>query len=172
MFSDGCWLLQDSMEGFDMEGNTKKETTEKDNSPASGQNGQNTPRKGGLTGWMDSINSRSAIVMLIAGLYLAYLGWGLCKGYIDKAEGSGIGFFCVGAAFILIGVFMLFAGGRVTIKTQNRKKEEAEAEMKNTGASEEAPAEKKPMSISERAALASREDDFEENPENEENAEK
>ena len=60
----------------------------------------------------------------------------------------------------------------MTIKTQNRKKEEAEAEMKNTGASEEAPAEKKPMSISERAALASREDDFEENPENEENAEK
>ena len=105
-----------------MEENTKKETTEKDSSPVSDQAEQNSPRKGGLTGWMDSINSRSAIVMLIAGLYLAYLGWGLCKGYIDKAEGSGIGFFCAGAAFILIGVFMAFAGGRVTLKAQNQKK--------------------------------------------------
>ena len=108
--------------------------------------------------------------MLIAGLYLAYLGWGLCKGYIDKAEGSGIGFFCAGAAFILLGVFMAFAGGRVTLKAQNQKKAEAEAEMKKTGTSEEVPEEKKPMSIAERAALASREDDYEESLDNEDSA--
>ena len=111
--------------------------------------------RGGLAGWIDSVNSRSAIVMLIAGAYLAYLGWGLCKGYLDGAEGSGIGFFCAGAAFILIGVFMVFVGGKVTIKAQNEKKQE-EAENKNTGAPEEVPAEKKTMSIAERAALASR----------------
>ena len=153
-----------------MEENTKKETTEKDSSPVSDQAEQNSPQKRGLAGWMDSINSRSAIVMLIAGLYLAYLGWGLCKGYIDKAEGSRIGFFCAGAAFILIGVFMAFAGGRVTLKAQNQKKAEAEAEMKKTGTSEEVPEEKKPMSIAERAALASREDDYEESPDNEDDA--
>ncbi len=123
------------------------------------------PPKAGLTAFIDGINPRSALLMLIAGLYVVYLGFNLCKGYIAKEEGTSLGFFFAGALFILLGGFFAYAGGKASMKAQKEKKEAAEAEMKNSEAGETAPEENKPMSIAERAAMTAKEESTEEETE-------
>lgn len=98
---------------------------------------------------------RSYLLMFLAGLYIIYTGYRLCKNVLDGVEGGGAGFFIVGAAFIVIGVAMLFFGMRGYTREEKRKKAEAAAEMAK--AQEEAPKvtqSSKKMSIADRAKLA------------------
>lgn len=51
-----------------------------------------------------SAKPRNYAFIGIAAAYLIYLGYELCMGYINKNEGSGIGFFTVGIVFIGVGI--------------------------------------------------------------------
>ena len=90
--------------------------------------------------YVDSINPRSALIMLVAGAYVAYLGVGLCRGFIAGEEGSNAGFFTVGVVFILLGAFFVFAGGRAALKAQKAKEMAAAEEAAKKEASAEAEA--------------------------------
>ena len=108
--------------------------------------------KGGFVGWMDSIPSRSCIVMAVAGAYLIYLGYNLISGVMKGEEGSSMGFAIGGGAFILIGAAMLLVGGRGMMRSSKEKMKEAASDLK-----EQSPARPETkMSISERAALANK----------------
>ena len=51
----------------------------------------------------------------LAGIYLLYTGYSLCKGFITGAEGTGIGFMLAGIAFAVIGVGLLVASIKTMI---------------------------------------------------------
>ena len=51
-----------------------------------------------------STKPRNYTFMGIAALYLIYLGYELCIGFINKKEGSGIGFMLVGIVFVIVGI--------------------------------------------------------------------
>lgn len=83
-------------------------------------------KKSKIIEFLDSIPPRSCGLWTLAGAYVLYLGYKLCKGVLDGADGSGPGFMVAGIAFIVVGGFMLFGGIRGLAR--NRKlKEEAEA---------------------------------------------
>lgn len=123
--------------------------------------------------WMDSMGTRQYVVQLVAGLYLLYTGYSLCKGVV--AGDAGVGFMICGILFILIGGFMTFVGGRGLLIVDKKRREEQEkafgegASGAQAGASassvqnSEDTAKKNPegktMSIAERAKLTSRLDD-------------
>ena len=44
------------------------------------------------------------LLWTLAGIYLLYTGYSLCKGFITGAEGTGMGFMLAGIAFAVIGV--------------------------------------------------------------------
>lgn len=98
---------------------------------------------------------RSYLLMFLAGLYIIYTGYRLCKNVLDGVDGGGSGFFIVGVVFIVIGALMLFFGMRGYTREEKRKKAEQAAEAK-------AMEEQKPtatqssakMSIADRAKLA------------------
>lgn len=96
---------------------------------------------------------RSCILMLLAGAYLVYTGFRLCKNVIDGVEGGSWGFFAAGVGFLIVGVVMLIVGGKNFIKNDKEKKAMEAAAAEKTEA--EKPEEKKTMSIAERANLAS-----------------
>ena len=109
--------------------------------------------------------TRSCVLMLLAGAYLIYTGYRLCKNVIDGVEGGSWGFFAAGIGFLIVGVVMLVVGGRNFIRNdkEKRAREEAAALKNKLEETEtEKPAEKKNMSIAERARLASNLDDAEE----------
>lgn len=99
---------------------------------------------------------RSSIIMLLAGAYLLYTGYQLCKNVLDGVEGSGWGFFAAGVGFLIVGIVMLVVGGRDLMKKDKAKREaQAAAEAQIEEQPEPEPAEpKKSMSIAERAHLA------------------
>ncbi|MDO4340192.1 MAG: hypothetical protein Q4C91_19240 [Eubacteriales bacterium] len=66
--------------------------------------------------------SRSYILQMLAGAYLLYTGYRLCKNVLDGIEGASWGFFAAGAAFIVIGCVMLFVGVRGTMRNEKEKK--------------------------------------------------
>lgn len=124
---------------------------------------------------------RSMILWLLAGVYLLYIGYNLCKGTLNGEEGAGWGFFVVGVAFIIIGVVLLF----LAVKNYNAKmkadrtaeaaaglqessKEIVEEDSKeglskaSPDPSESPAVPSKPMTIAERARLTERLDDPEE----------
>lgn len=130
---------------------------------------KNTPeelKQGGLKGWINSVPYRSCLMMAIVGAYLIYLGYNLITSVMSGAEGANIGFAAAGAAFILIGLFMLFVAFNGYTRYTKEKNAAAEAEKKEAEADqseedtvdegdsseEEKPAQKK-LSIAERAAL-------------------
>lgn len=99
---------------------------------------------------------RSSIIMLLAGIYLLYTGYKLCKNVLDGVEGGGWGFFAAGVGFLIVGIVMLVVGGRDLMKREKAKREaEAAAQEQTQEQSEPEPVEqKKSMSIAERAHLA------------------
>ena len=90
--------------------------------------------------------TRSYVLMLLAGAYLIYTGYRLCKNVIDGVDGGSWGFFAAGIAFLIVGAVMLFIGGKNFIERDKEKEQEA--------AEPEPAEEKKRMSIAERANLA------------------
>lgn len=107
------------------------------------------------------VPTRSMILMILAGCYLLYTGYRLCKNVLDGVEGGSWGFFAAGTAFIVVGAVMLFVGGRNYLRREKEKHAEQEAQaqiIRKTQPAEE----KKTMSIADRARLAGGLDDSEE----------
>lgn len=107
------------------------------------------------------VPTRSMILMILAGCYLLYTGYRLCKNVLDGVDGGSWGFFAAGAGFIVVGAVMLFIGGRNYLRREKEKRAEQEAQeqvIRETQPVEE----KKTMSIAERARLAESLDDVEE----------
>ena len=99
---------------------------------------------------------RSCMLMCLAGIYLLYTGYKLCKNVIDGVDGGSWGFFAAGIGFLIVGAVMLFIGGKNFIKRDKEKRAMEEAAMAEEKAAEpEKTTEKKTMSIAERARLAS-----------------
>ena len=104
--------------------------------------------------------TKSYVLMILAGCYLLYTGYRLCKNVIDGVDGGSWGFFAAGIGFLIVGAVMLFIGGKNFIKRDKERRAREEAEMVEQKAAEpEKSAEKKTMSIAERARLASNLDD-------------
>ena len=107
------------------------------------------------------VPTRSMILMILAGCYLVYTGYRLCKNVLDGVEGGSWGFFAAGAAFIVVGAVMLFVGGRNYLRREKEKRAEQEAQAQIIRETQPAK-EKKTMSIADRARLAEGLDDAEE----------
>lgn len=107
----------------------------------------------------------------LAGIYLLYTGYSLCKGFITGAEDTGIGFMLAGIAFAVIGVGLLVASIKTMISEDKLKKAKAakDSAMLAAAGSEldkgDGSGTKKSMSISERANLAKRLENEEESEE-------
>lgn len=56
--------------------------------------------------------TRSYVLMILAGCYLLYTGYRLCKNVIDGVDGGSWGFFAAGIGFLIVGAVMLFIGGK------------------------------------------------------------
>lgn len=102
--------------------------------------------------------ARSYILMLLAGAYLVYTGYKLCKNVIDGVEGGSWGFFAAGVGFLIVGVVMMVIGIRNAYLNDKEKKALAEQKQPEEIATMEKP-EPKNMSIAERARLAENLDD-------------
>ena len=99
------------------------------------------------------VPTRSMILMILAGCYLVYTGYRLCKNVLDGVEGGSWGFFAAGGAFIVVGAVMLFVGGRNYLRREKEKRAEQEAQAQIIRETQPAK-EKKTMSIADRARLA------------------
>lgn len=106
------------------------------------------------------VPTRSMILMILAGCYLLYTGYRLCKNVLDGVEGGSWGFFAAGGAFIVVGAVMLFVGGRNYLRREKEKRAEQEALAQIIRETQPAK-EKKTMSIADRARLAEGLDDAE-----------
>lgn len=106
------------------------------------------------------VPTRSMILMILAGCYLVYTGYRLCKNVLDGVEGGSWGFFAAGGAFIVVGAEMLFVGGRNYLRREKEKRAEQEAQAQIIRETQPAK-EKKTMSIADRARLAEGLDDAE-----------
>ena len=110
-----------------------KNTEKKENEVQTSQ--ENTPQ--------NATPTRSYVLMILAGCYLLYTGYRLCKNVIDGVDGGSWGFFAAGIGFLIVGAVMLFIGGKNFIKRDKEKRameEAARAEEKAaepTGYSEE-----------------------------------
>lgn len=123
-----------------------KNPEEKENEVQTSQ--ENTPQ--------NATPTRSYVLMILAGCYLLYTGYRLCKNVIDGVDGGSWGFFAAGIGFLIVGAVMLFIGGKNFIKRDKEKRAMEEAAMAEEKAAEpEKTTEKKTMSIAERARLAS-----------------
>ena len=107
------------------------------------------------------VPTRSMILMILAGCYLVYTGYRLCKNVLDGVEGGSWGFFAAGGAFIVVGAVMLFVGGRNYLRREKEKRAEQEAQAQIIRETQPAK-EKKTMRIADRARLAEGLDDAEE----------
>ena len=126
------------------------------------QDSQNTTQQ-------NTTPTKSYVLMILAGCYLIYTGYRLCKNVIDGVDGGSWGFFAAGVGFLIVGAVMLFIGGKNFLKRDKERREREEAVMVEQKAAEpEKPAEKKTMSIAERARLASNLEDAEDEKEAEE----
>ena len=122
----------------------------------------------------ETLPVRSCMLMCLAGLYILYTGYRLCKNVIDGVEGASFGFFIVGVVFLVLAVGMLYVGIRGVLADDKKQKAEAaaakeaakaekaeeisETEEKQNEAEKaaEEPKEKGKMSIRDRANLAGR----------------
>ena len=122
----------------------------------------------------EMIPVRSCMFMSLGGLYILYMGYRLCKNVINGVDGGDIGFFIVGAVFLIVGAGMLYVGIRGVLADDKKQKAEAaaakeaakaekaeeisETEEKQNEAEKaaEEPKEKGKMSIRDRANLAGR----------------
>ncbi len=122
----------------------------------------------------ETLPVRNCMLMCLAGLYILYTGYRLCKNVIDGVEGASFGFFIVGVVFLVLAVGMLYVGIRGVLADDKKQKAEAaaakeaakaekaeeisETEEKQNEAEKaaEEPKEKGKMSIRDRANLAGR----------------
>ena len=114
------------------------------------------------------------LLWTLAGIYLLYTGYSLCKGFITGAEGTGMGFMLAGIAFAVIGVGLLFLSIKNMLSEEKLKKAKiaknaameaaAGGELKKENAS----GQHKSMSFAERANLVKELEGEEEDGENEE----
>ena len=123
---------------------------------------------------------RTCLVMILAGVYVAYLGVSLCQNVINGAEGSSPGFMVAGVIFIVLGVAFVINGIRGSLKVSKAQKEQANAEnaQQAQGAADESTSAAaassqmknstesgKEMSIADRANLVSKLGDAQEDEE-------
>lgn len=104
-----------------------------------------------------SIPMRTYVIMILAGAYVAYLGFSLCQGVLKGEEGSSVGFLAAGIIFIVLGAVFLIRGLKGSLKLSKEKQaEEAEAEpqISETETGENDSRDSK-MSIADRANLVS-----------------
>lgn len=106
---------------------------------------------------------RRFIIWVLGGVYLLYTGYSLCKNVLDGAEGATTGFFVAGIIFAVIGAgLLLFSAKSMWDEDKKKKAMAAETEklqnesLTKTETSSDTTYEKKSMSISERANLAQR----------------
>ena len=117
-------------------------------------------------GEQEKASGRRMLLWGLAGIYLLYTGFSLCKGFINGEEGSQMGFMIAGIAFLVIGAGLIFVAARNALKSGKVKelKEAGEAagragteaaaggELK----SEDRPLTDRSMSIAQRANLTQR----------------
>lgn len=122
----------------------------------------------------ETLPVRNCMLMCLAGLYILYTGYRLCKNVIDGVEGASFGFFIVGVVFLVLAVGMLYVGIRGVLADDKKQKAEAAAAKEAANAEEaeeiseteekqneaekaaEEPKETGKMSIRDRANLAGR----------------
>ena len=113
------------------------------------------------------------ILWSLAGVYLLYTSYSLCKGYVTGEEGTSMGFMLAGIAFAAIGVGLLFFGIKNMLSEEKIKKAKAakNAAMEATAGGElkkeDASGQNRSMSIAERANMVKNLEDEEEDGENE-----
>ena len=110
---------------------------------------------------------RTCLLMILAGVYVAYLGVSLCINVIKGVEDSNPGFMVAGIVFVVLGVGFVINGIRGSLKISKAQKEQEtiqsmqpESEEKDAASDiadfgREASTGKK-LSIAERANLVSR----------------
>ena len=114
------------------------------------------------------------LLWTLAGIYLFYTGYSLCKGFITGAEVTGMGFMLAGIAFAVIGVGLLFLSIKNMLSEEKLKKAKIaknaamEAAAGGELKKETASGQHKSMSIAERANLVKELEGEEEDGENEE----
>ena len=114
------------------------------------------------------------LLWTLAGIYLLYTGYSLCKGFITGAEGTGMGFMLAGIAFAVIGVGLLFLSIKNMLSEEKLKKAKIaknaamEAAAGGELKKETASGQHKSMSIAERANLVKELEGEEDDGENEE----
>lgn len=82
--------------------------------------------------------TRSLMLMTLAGIYLVYTGYSLCKNVLDGVEGGNIGFMLAGIVFLVLGAGMLVVGVRGVYRMNGRRKaaEAAAAAGSDTGSTD------------------------------------
>ena len=118
------------------------------------QNKQSEQETSGAEPKEQGTPTRSSIIMLLAGVYLLYTGYKLCKDVLDGVNGSSWGFFAAGVGFLIVGVVMLVVGGRDLMKKDKAKRAAEAAAQEQIQKQSEPAEEKKSMSIAQRAHLA------------------
>lgn len=83
-------------------------------------------RKSGIRGMVDGIPKRSCMVMCLAGAYIMYLGFQLCKNVMDGVDGGGIGFLIAGIVFLVLGALFLAVSIRGFVLESKKQAEETE----------------------------------------------
>lgn len=118
-----------------------------------------------------SFSNRRFLLWTLAGIYLLYTAYSLCKGYVTGEEGSSMGFMLAGIVFAAIGVGLLVVSIKNMLSEDKIKKAKAAKDAAMEGAAggelktENSSAQRKPMSIAERANLTKRLEDEEEDGE-------
>ncbi len=142
---------------------------EQNKNPENSEQQENNVQDSQNTTQQNTTPTKSYVLMILAGCYLIYTGYRLCKNVIDGVDGGSWGFFAAGVGFLVVGAVMLFIGGKNFLKRDKERREREEVAMVEQKAAEpEKPAEKKTMSIAERARLASNLEDAEDEKEAEE----
>ena len=106
-------------------------------------------------GEQEKASGRRMLLWGLAGIYLLYTGFSLCKGFINGEEGSQMGFMIAGIAFLAIGAGLIFAAARNALKS-GKVKELKEAAAGGELKSEDRPLTDHSMSIAQRANLTQR----------------
>ena len=109
------------------------------------------------------------ILWSLAGVYLLYTSYSLCKGYVTGEEGTSMGFMLAGIAFAAIGAGLLFFGIKNMLSEEKIRKAKAakNAAMEAAAGGEDASGQNRSMSIAERANMVKNLEDEEEDGENE-----
>ena len=132
---------------------------------------QELPEETGEEDEQKSFSNRRFLLWTLAGIYLLYTAYSLCKGYVTGEEGSSMGFMLAGIAFAAIGVGLLVVSIKNMLSEDKIKKAKAAKDAAMEAAAggelktENSSAQHKPMSIAERANLTKRLEDEEEDGE-------